>query len=31
MKLKIDSFELMKSELSKDGSRYNVLETYYLE
>ena len=28
---KVTSFELMKSELSKDGSKYSVLETYYLE
>jgi|SRR3989344_6266796 len=31
IKFKINSFELMKSELSKDGSRYSVLEVYSLE
>ena len=31
IEFKISSFELMKSESSKDGSRYTVLETYSLE
>lgn len=31
IKFKISSFELMKSDLSKDGPKYTVLETYSLE
>ena len=31
IKLKISSFELMKSELSKDGPKYTSLEIYFLE
>ena len=31
IKFKVNSFELMKSTLSKDGSRYEVLETYFLK
>ena len=31
IEFKISSFELMKSESSKDGPRYTVLETYSLE
>ena len=30
LEFRITSFELMKSELSKDGPKYTVLETYYL-
>jgi len=31
MKFKISSFELIKSDLSKDGPKYTVLETYSLK
>ena len=31
IKFKVNSFELMKSDLSKDGPKYTVLETYLLE
>jgi 2'-5' RNA ligase len=31
MKFKINSFELMNSELSKDGPKYTILEIYSLE
>jgi len=30
IKFKVNSFELMKSELSKDGPKYTSLETYFL-
>lgn len=31
MEFRVASFELMKSELSKDGSKYSIMETYSLE
>ncbi len=31
LEIRVNSFELVKSELSKDGSRYSILESYSLE